>query len=104
MDTKSLIEKYYQAWIDSDRQQARSLMADDLKFRSPNDDFDSADAFLEGCWRHAAGFNEMNVAHAVYDEQGGYIVYSGEGFSCGELVKVKDGKINEIYVTFNPTQ
>jgi ketosteroid isomerase-like protein len=65
MDTREIVTGYYHAWLASDREGARSLLADDLKFKSPHDRFD---------------------------------------FCCGELLKVRDGRISEIYVTFEPTR
>ena len=104
MDTKELIDKYYGCWLNSDRNGARSLVTDDLKFRSPQDNFESADDFFNKCWKFSEGFNAMDILHAVYDSDGAYIVYGGEGFWCGELIKTEDGKIKEIYVTFDPTK
>lgn len=78
-------------------------MADDLKFRSPTDNFDSADEFIKQCWKYAEDFNQFEILHSVYDTENGYIVYSSNGFCCGELLKLQDNKISEIYVTFNPT-
>jgi hypothetical protein len=43
MSTQQIIADYYRAWIESDREKARSLLTDNLKFRSPSDNFDSAD-------------------------------------------------------------
>ena len=42
--------------------------------------------------------------HEVFAEDGGYLVYSFGDFAAGELVKLEDGKIREIYVTYNPTR
>ena len=103
-NAKVLVEAYYLSWLNNDRAKARSLLADDLKFRNPRDNFDSADAFMDSCWQLAEHFNSMTIEHAVYDSQGAYIVYQGEGFCCGELLKIKDKKIREIYVTFDPTR
>ena len=104
MTPDETVTSYYDCWLRSDRAGARALLADDLKFRSPPDDFDSADAFLEKCWAFSEGFDEMNVVHRVADDEAVYLVYSFGDFACGELIKVRGGKIVEIYVTFNPTR
>ncbi len=62
-----------------------------------------ADSFLGQCWKLAEGFRGMNVAHSIFAEDGGYLVYTFGDFSIGELVKVRDGRISEIYVTYNST-
>jgi hypothetical protein len=103
MNSKEIVETYYQCWIDSNREKARSFLADDLKFSSPQDKFESADDFINACWALSESFHSMDVLHTVYDDEGAYIVYKGESFCAGELLKIKDGKIQEIYVTFDPT-
>jgi ketosteroid isomerase-like protein len=101
--TREIILRYYDGWVESDRECVRSLLADDLHFKSPDDEFDDADSFLAQCWKLADGFREMNVAHSIFAEDGGYLVYTFGDFSIGELVKVRDGRITEIYVTYNST-
>ena len=103
MTTDSIIRDYYASWLSGDRAAARNLLADDLKFRSPADNFESADAFLDKCWALSERFDRMDVLHQVNGETGGYIVYRSGEFCAGELLKIRDGRIAEIYVTFNPT-
>ena len=103
MTTASIIKGYYDHWLKGDRDAARAMLADDLTFRSPADNFDGADAFIDKCWALSEQFNTMDVVHQVYDDSGGYLVYRTGDFCCGELHKIRDGKISEIYVTFNPT-
>ena len=103
MTTESIIKGYYGHWLKGDRDAARAMLADDLTFRSPADNFDGADAFIDKCWALSEQFNAMDVLHQVYDDSSGYLVYRTGDFCCGELHKIRDGKISEIYVTFNPT-
>lgn len=103
MGAKEIIKAYYDAWLKSDRDRARSFLTDDLKFRTPNDSFDSADAFLDACWRHAAGFNTMTMLQEVYADDAAFIAYTSGDFTVGEFIKIRDGGIAEIFVTFNPT-
>ena len=104
MQTRELITEYYGSWLANNRQKARSLLADDLVFRSPKDNFDNADAFMETCWKLAENFNSMDIEHLVCADDAAYIVYRGDGFCCGELLKIADGKICAVYVTFDPTR
>ena len=104
MTTQEVIKAYYKAWLDGDRKKARSLLSRDLRFRSPEDNFDNADDFLDKCWKYSEDFEHIVIEHEIYDFTGGYVVYSSSDLCCGELHKVRDGKIIEIYVTFNPTR
>ena len=103
MSIQETIETYYRCWVDNHRELARSLLADDLTFRSPEDNFDGADAFLDACWKYADKTDEIAIVHSVYGEAGGYVVLRMGDFHSGELVKVRNGLICEIYVTFNVT-
>ncbi len=103
MTTESIIKGYFGHWLNGDRDAARAALADDLVFRSPADNFDSADAFIDKCWALSEQFASMDILHQVYDDSTGYLVYRTGDFCCGELHKSRDGKIAEIYVTFNPT-
>ena len=100
---KEILNEYYDGWLKSDRHKARALIHDDLIFRSPNDNFDGAEAFFEVCWPVADQFNEMNIIQEVYTDDAAYIAYKFSDICCGEFHKIRDGKIAEVYVTFNPT-
>lgn len=103
MNTKKIIHGYFECWVKNDRDGARKLLDDKLKFRSPVDNFDNADDFLNKCWIFADELNELNVYQEIYDDISGYIVYGINDFVSGEYIKVGFNKITEIYVTFNPT-
>jgi ketosteroid isomerase-like protein len=103
MTTEAIIRDYFDGWLKSDRDKVRSCLADDLKFWSPDDNFDDADSFLDACWKYSEHFAEMTIEHGVYASDSGYIVYTSGDLCSGELIKIRDGKICEIYVTFNPT-
>ncbi|GAB4196636.1 MAG: hypothetical protein Tsb002_30140 [Wenzhouxiangellaceae bacterium] len=104
MNTRQLIQDYYNCWLSNNQQGARSFLADDLLFRGPNADFNSAEAFMESCWPHAERFNTMTMLHEVYAGNAAYIVYQGDDFCVGELIKFDGGKIKAVYVTFDPTR
>ena len=104
MDTERLIQSYFGAWLSGDREAARSCVADSMFHVSPDGRFDGADAFFGACWALNEGFNEMDVVHGVYGPTGAYIVYrAGPEMTIGELIEVADGKIQGVYVTYNPT-
>jgi len=100
---KDIISIYYNSWVINDKACAREQLIDNLLFRSPNDRFDSADAFMDACWQFSEFFTEFNLLHQVYEENKAYIIYPMDKVYIGEFIKFKDGKISEIYVSFNPT-
>lgn len=103
MMTESIIKTYFGAWVSGDQEKARSLVHNDLRFRSPQDGFDSAEDFFETCWHLNEGFAALDVVQEVYDESSGYIAYRVDGMVNGEFVRLREGKITEIYVTFGVT-
>lgn len=103
MAAQQIIASYYRAWVNNDRSGARGLVTDDLKFRSPQGNFNSANEFFDACWQYAAGFDALDIVHEVYADAGGYIAYRlGDG-AVGEFIVIRAGKIAEIYVTFGVT-
>jgi hypothetical protein len=100
---KDIIAIYYNSWVINDKPSAREQLAEDLLFRSPNDNFDTADAFMNACWQFSEFFTKFNLLHQVYGENKAYIIYPMDKIYIGEFIKFKDGKISEIYVSFNPT-
>lgn len=59
MNSKSIIDTYYQGWAKRDKSQVRSVMADNMIHAAPEGKFNNADTFLAQCW----GFG--NELHAV---------------------------------------
>ena len=100
---KNIISNYYQAWIQNNKDLAESYLYKSLHFKSPNDEFHSAQEFLNACWQYSNTFTEFNIVQEVYSENDAYIVYKMGEMHIGELIKTKNNKITEIYVTFNPT-
>ncbi len=103
MDTKAILKNYYAAWLSSDREAARNHLCDDLKFHSPQDKFKTADAFLGECWQYADQFRDMKLLQEAYSADAAFIAYRFNEHLVGEFHRFRDGKIAEVYVTFNPT-
>jgi ketosteroid isomerase-like protein len=98
--------RYFEAWTDGDRAAARSLLADALDFRSPQDRFASADAFLDACWQYSEGLVAVAILKEVTD--GAQVVLcldwklqDGAHFVSAEYVRVAEGRITEIVVLNN---
>ena len=103
MNARDIIRAYYDAWEASDRETARALLQDDLKFRAPQDSFNSADDFFAACWQYADNFSGMKMLQEVYEADKAFIAYAFGDFTVAEFHRLRDGKIAEVYVTMNPT-
>ena len=103
---REIVRAYYLAWSAQDRDVVRRLLDDRLSFRSPQDRFDSADAFLSACWRYSEGLTGVRFARELYDSDRAFVVlwWVGEGdsaFADAEYVEVADGRIRRIVVLNN---
>lgn len=45
----------------------------------------------------------MTMLQEVYADDSAFIAYTSGDFTVGEFIKIRDGGIAEIFVTFNPT-
>lgn len=99
---KDIVNRYYQGWLKNNREVVESLLDSSLVFKSANDHFTSKQDFLDACWQYSSHFNKMDVLHEIYTDNQAYIIYNGDDFCCGELVKLKNNKIIAIYVTSDP--
>lgn len=103
MDCKRIITDYYNCWVKNDREGARALQTDDLLFRSPSDICDGADDFMDSCWQYARGFESYAPVQEAYGEASAYVAYPVGTMHVGEFIRLRDGKISEIWVTFKVT-
>ncbi|MBD3257222.1 hypothetical protein GF377_02220 [candidate division GN15 bacterium] len=104
--TKDTVHRYYTAWAAQDRTKVRQMLADNLRFVSPQDKFESAEAFLATCWEYSQGLSGVEVESEVYDGDRGFVILrwrteSGSSFADAEYVRVADGKMAEILVVNN---
>ncbi|MFC1854022.1 nuclear transport factor 2 family protein [candidate division CSSED10-310 bacterium] len=65
---KKLVEQYYQGWAQQRLDQARAVLAHDLKFRSPQDSFDRADDFFNQCGHLSQNLQRVSFRTALYSE------------------------------------
>jgi hypothetical protein len=99
-----LINAYYQCWAKRDREGARAKLADDLRFRSPWDRFDGADAYLDECWSLRADVESVMVFESVVEGDKAFVaaewmVNDGTSFGDATLFEAKDGKFTRIVVS-----
>ena len=80
MTNKERLHNYYHAWVKNQKNEARSFLADDLRFTSPMDSFDGANTFMDKCWGFAENFNEVKFIREIYDDEQAFIMYlAGDG-------------------------
>jgi ketosteroid isomerase-like protein len=98
-----LVNAYYQCWARKDRDGARALLADDVRFRSQWDRFDDADAYLEECFKLRADVVSVQVFESAIEGEKGFfatewLVSDGTSFGDSSFIEVNDGKIVRLVV------
>jgi len=101
---KHLIQSYFQAWEQGSWEKIQTLLDDDFKFTSPDDDKINLKQFQTKCWipMHAH-IGKFDLDVILSDEEGCFVRYSNssEGrkpIRCAEYFTVKNGKIDSIDV------
>ncbi len=100
---EEIIKDYYNAWVNNNKERVNLILSDNLIFKSPNEEYTSASQFIDSCWKYATHFKSFNIIEGIYSNQTAYILYKMGNMYIGGLIKTKNNKITEIYVTFNPT-
>src|SRR5262245_34791840 len=102
-----VVERYQRAFGSGDAQTARSLLADDLHFKGPFEEFDSADAYMQSVARLAQIVTGTDVLKVLAEGDDVVTIYdlhtnTPAGTSnVAEWATVKNGKIAEIRVFFD---
>lgn len=102
-----IVERYHNAFGDRDPATARSLLADDLHFEGPFDQFDSADDYMQSLAKLAPIVTGSDVVKVVASGDDVVTIYdlhtnSPAGTSrIAEWTTVKGGKIAEMRVFFD---
>jgi hypothetical protein len=106
LSTRELIQAYYNAWANQDRDSVRDLLADDLDFRSAQDRFNQADEFLNACWRFSDGIVGVNYLREIYSQDKAFVVLNwmyadGSCFIDAEYLCISSEQVCEILVVNN---
>jgi ketosteroid isomerase-like protein len=102
-----IVESYQRAFGTGDVETARSLLADDLHFKGPIEEFRSADAYMESVAKLAQIVTGTDVKKVVADGDDVVTIYdlhtnTPAGTSnVAEWATVKGGKIAEMRVFFD---
>src|SRR5215510_4948990 len=106
-DAATVVEQYHGAFGSGDAQAARSLLADDLHFKGPIEEFDNADDYMQSVGRLAQIVTGTDVKKVVADGDDVVTIYdlhtnTPAGTSnVAEWATVRDGKIVEMRVFFD---
>lgn len=103
----SVVERYKQAFGSGDVQTARSLLADDLHFTGPIDEFNNADDYVQSLAKLGQIVTGTDVRKVLAGGDDVVTIYdlhtsTPAGTSAvAEWATVKDGKIAELRVYFD---
>jgi ketosteroid isomerase-like protein len=107
MSARDVVQRYHEAFWRGDVQEARSLLADDLHFKGPIDEFHSADDYLASLGKLAQIVVGTDVQKVLADDEDVVTIYdlhtsTQAGTSpIAEWARVRDGKIVEMRVYFD---
>jgi ketosteroid isomerase-like protein len=102
-----VVQQYQRAFGSGDVQTARSLLADELHFKGPFEEFDNADAYIQSVGRLAQIVTGTDVQKVLADGDDVVTIYdlhtnTPAGTShVAEWATVERGKIAEIRVYFD---
>ena len=107
MSAADVVGRYHEAFGKGDVQGARSLLADDLHFTGPIDEFHNADDYLASLGKLAQIVVGTDVKKVLSGDEDVVTIYdlhtnTPAGTSAvAEWARVRDGKIVEIRVYFD---
>jgi ketosteroid isomerase-like protein len=106
MAAAEVVQRYHEAMGSGDVQTARSLLADDLRFEGPIDEFDNADDYLQALGRLAQIVTGTDMRKVVASGDDVVTIYDLHTSAAGtspvaEWATVRDGKIAELRVYFD---
>ena len=110
MNTRQLIETYYQAWTTGDLVTARRCLADDLDFKGSIDTFHKADDFLGELKRFHGMLRGVKLLTSYFDQDGAAMLYDCDTATpagvirTAEFFSTSNGKITEIRLVFDASE
>jgi ketosteroid isomerase-like protein len=101
----AIVRKSFQAYADSDRAAAESVIADDFHFTSPLDNRIDRATYFARCWPNHEWITGYEFVRLIQDGDQVVATYIGQSsrgkpFRNTEILTVRDGKIVEVEVYF----
>jgi ketosteroid isomerase-like protein len=107
VDAAEVVGRFQQAFGKGDVRSARSLLADDLQFKGPFDEFDNADDYMQSVAKLGQIVTGTDVKKVFVDDDDVVTIYDlhtntpAGTSSIAEWATVRSGKIAEIRVFFD---
>ena len=107
--TRDVVRGYYEAWTSRDLDRARGYLADDLDFQGSLRRYNSADDFIPALEQFLQILEEVRMLKELYEGEDAMMLYDCVTGAAGtirtaEAFTVRDGKIREIKLVFDPTE
>jgi len=104
--TREIVHRYYKAWASQALREVQALLHNQLNFASPQETFDSANEFLEACWKYSDGLTGVQFNTEVYENREAFVILQwsyedGSSFVNAEYLQVDQEKIERIVVVNN---
>jgi len=110
MGTRTLIEKYHQAWTAGDFATARACLADDLDFSGSIESFHTADELVAALTGFQGMLSGVTLLASHFGEDGAALLYDcvtptpAGTIRTAEFFTVAGGRITRIDLVFDPTE
>ena len=107
--TREVVRGYYDAWTSRDLDRARGYLADDLDFQGSLRRYTRADDFIPALEQFLQILEDVRLLKELYEGEDAMMLYDCETGPAGtirtaEAFTVRDGKIREIRLVFDPTE
>ena len=101
-----VVARYYTAWVRRDWALARAVLADDVQFRSAQEQLDNVEALFQVCWPNGERLVGVRFLKRVYSDEEAFVILEWTDDDGGtvvgaEYLRVADGKIVEIMIVNN---
>jgi ketosteroid isomerase-like protein len=104
-DLVAIVRKSFQAYADSNRAAAESVIADDFHFTSPLDNRIDRETYFARCWPNNERITGFEFVRLIQDGEQVVATYIGQNsrgkpFRNTEIFTVRGGRIVEVEVYF----
>ena len=107
--TREVVRGYYDAWTSRDLDRARGYLADDLEFQGSLQRFTRANDFIPALEQFLQILEDVRLLKELYEGDDAMMLYDCVTGPAGtirtaEAFTVRDGKIRDIKLVFDPTE
>jgi ketosteroid isomerase-like protein len=100
-----VVRAYFGAYETEDREVVETLLADDFRFTSPNDDGIDKATWFERCWPNRDASVDQTIESIVVDGDKAFVTYQcatqgGKSFRNTEFLTFNGSRISSVNVYF----